>query len=145
MIYVSKPVWHTTLLCVQWKTPDDGQRNFPNHVEFYSKNKFEKLVHLVGYIIRIYHSAQSPEHHIVSLLGFLDCTKMICRLCMGLSSSCCIFSSYQAHNRSYFQQYLFEYGKLCTKSSRHFSRRIYKQVCLFPHYYQLLFHHQVAL
>ena len=23
------------------------------HVEFYSKNKFEKLVHLVGFIIRI--------------------------------------------------------------------------------------------
>ena len=38
--------------CVQWKTPDDGQRNCPKHVEFYSKNKFEKLVHLVGFIIR---------------------------------------------------------------------------------------------
>jgi hypothetical protein len=34
------------------KTPDDGQRNCPKHVEFYSKNKFEKLVHLVGFIIR---------------------------------------------------------------------------------------------
>ena len=45
---VSKPVWHIPLLCVQWKTPDDGQRNCPKHVEFYSKNKFEKLVHLVG-------------------------------------------------------------------------------------------------
>jgi len=31
-------------------TPDDGQRNCPKHVEFYSKNKFEKLVHLVGFI-----------------------------------------------------------------------------------------------
>ena len=28
-------------------------RNCPKHVEFYSKNKFEKLVHLVGFIIRI--------------------------------------------------------------------------------------------
>ena len=35
------------------KTPDDGQRNCPKHVEFYSKNKFEKLVRLVGFIIRI--------------------------------------------------------------------------------------------
>jgi len=35
------------------KTADDGQRNCPKHVEFYSKNKFEKLVHLVGFIIRI--------------------------------------------------------------------------------------------
>ena len=50
---VSKPVWHIPLLCVQWKTPDDGQRNCPKHAEFYFKNKFEKLVHLVGFIIRI--------------------------------------------------------------------------------------------
>ena len=49
---ISKPVWHIPLLCVQWKTPDDGQRNCPKHVDFYSKNKFEKLVHLVGFIIR---------------------------------------------------------------------------------------------
>ena len=40
--------------CVQCWTPDDGQRNCSKHVEFYSKNKFEKLVHLVGFIIRIY-------------------------------------------------------------------------------------------
>ena len=38
--------------CVQWKTPDDGQRNCPKHVQFHSKNKFEKFVHLVGFIIR---------------------------------------------------------------------------------------------
>jgi len=31
---VSKSVWHIPLLCVQWKTPDDGQRNSPKHVEF---------------------------------------------------------------------------------------------------------------
>jgi hypothetical protein len=49
---VSKPVWHISLLCLQWKTPDDGQRNCPKHVEFYFKNKFEKLLHLVGFIIR---------------------------------------------------------------------------------------------
>jgi len=36
------------------KTPDDGQGNCPKHVEFYFKNKFEKLVHLVGFVIRIY-------------------------------------------------------------------------------------------
>ena len=40
------------LLCVQWKTPGGGQRNCPKHVEFYFKNKFEKLVHLFGFIIR---------------------------------------------------------------------------------------------
>jgi hypothetical protein len=44
---------HIPLLCVQWKTPDDGQRNCLKHVEFCSKNKFEKLMHLVGFIIRL--------------------------------------------------------------------------------------------
>jgi hypothetical protein len=29
-----------------------GQRNCPKHVEFQFQNKFEKLVHLVGFIIR---------------------------------------------------------------------------------------------
>jgi len=42
-------------VCTVKKTPDDGQRNCTKHVEFYSKNKFEKLVDLVGFIIRIYH------------------------------------------------------------------------------------------
>ena len=46
------------------KTPVDGERNCPKHVEFYSKNKFEKLVHLVGFVIRIYHDARSHERHI---------------------------------------------------------------------------------
>jgi hypothetical protein len=59
---VSKHVWlipklsanlyDIKLLYVQWKTLDDGQRNCPKHVKFHSKNKFEKLVHLVGFIIR---------------------------------------------------------------------------------------------
>ena len=49
------------------KTPDDGQRNCPKRVEFYSKNKFEKLVHLVGFIIRIFHDARSPERQITFL------------------------------------------------------------------------------
>ena len=31
---------------VQWKTPDDGQRNCPKHVEF-DKNQFGKLVRLL--------------------------------------------------------------------------------------------------
>jgi len=47
------------------------------HVEFYSKNKFEKLVHLVGFIIRIFHDARSiesikklPSQIIVSLIEY---------------------------------------------------------------------------
>ena len=38
--------------------------NCPKHVEFYSKNEFEELVHLVGFIIRIYHDERSPERQI---------------------------------------------------------------------------------
>ena len=58
---VSKPVWHKPLLCVQWKTPDDGQRNCQKHVEFQYKNKFEELVHLVGFIIRKLQAHFSPK------------------------------------------------------------------------------------
>ena len=65
---VSTPLWHTPLLCVQWKTPDDGQRNCPKHVEFYSKNKFEKLVHLVCFVIRTYKDALLPERQIIACL-----------------------------------------------------------------------------
>jgi len=39
-------------------------RYCPKHVQFYSKNEFEKLVHLVGFIVRIYHDARSPERQI---------------------------------------------------------------------------------
>ena len=53
--------------CVQCETPDDGQRNSPKHVEFYSKNKFEKLLRVVGFIIRIYHDARSPERQKINL------------------------------------------------------------------------------
>ena len=73
---VSKPVWHIPLLCVQWKTLDDGQRNSPKYVEFYSKNKFEKLVHQVGFVIRIYHDAQSHERQIRTI--FIHYVYLLC-------------------------------------------------------------------
>jgi hypothetical protein len=34
---VSKTVWHIPVPNVQWKTPDDGQRNCPKHVNFLDK------------------------------------------------------------------------------------------------------------
>jgi len=40
------------LLCVQWKTPDNGLRNRQKNAEFHFKNKFDKLMHLVGFIVR---------------------------------------------------------------------------------------------
>ena len=47
------------LLCVQCQTPDDGQRNSPEHLQFCSKNKIEKLVHLFGFIIRMLYSCSA--------------------------------------------------------------------------------------
>jgi hypothetical protein len=61
--------------CVHSETPpDDWQRKCPKHVEFYSKNKFEKLAHLVCFIIRIYHDARSPERQTIFLI--LSCPYM---------------------------------------------------------------------
>jgi len=54
------------LLCVRCKTPDDGQRNCPKRVEFYYKSKFEKLMHLVGFILRINHDARSSKRQITT-------------------------------------------------------------------------------
>ena len=67
---LSKPVWHIPLLCVQRKSPDDGQRIWPKHVEFYPKNEFEKLVHLVAFILRIYLDARSTERQICVCMLF---------------------------------------------------------------------------
>ena len=57
---------YTIAMCTG-KTPDDGQKNCPKHVEFYSKKinfrkiNFEELVHVIGFVIRIFHDVQSPE------------------------------------------------------------------------------------
>ena len=85
---VSKPVWHILLLCVQWKTHDDGQRNCPKRVVFYSKNKFEKLVQLVGLLQEYSHNVVilfKKVRSIFSTYGFyisIFLTKFICSLIM---------------------------------------------------------------
>ena len=62
MIYIYHGIYiYTIAVFSVKKTPENGQRNCPKHVEFYSKNNFEKLVHLVGFSIRIYDDARSPE------------------------------------------------------------------------------------
>jgi len=53
----SKPVWHMPLRCVQWKNSWWWTEELSEKSRFYSKNKFENLVHLVGFIVRIYHDA----------------------------------------------------------------------------------------
>jgi len=87
--------WYMSLFCVKWKTLDDGQKNWLKHVEFYSKNKFEKLVHLDGFSIRIYHDARSPERqNMIWILGSKRPMKImdLCRwdqllLCLPSSST----------------------------------------------------------
>jgi len=47
---VIKLARHIPVLNVQWKTPDEGQRNCPKHVAFLDKNKFGKIIASVGFI-----------------------------------------------------------------------------------------------
>jgi hypothetical protein len=47
---VIRLAWHIPLPNVQCRTPDDGQRNRPKHVEFLDKNKFGKISASVGFI-----------------------------------------------------------------------------------------------
>jgi len=84
---VSKHVWHIPLLCVQWKSPDEGQSNSSKHVEFYYKNKFEKLLRLISFIIRIYQDARSSERQIILLYCFvvLCCSSFSVVLCSRAS------------------------------------------------------------
>jgi len=48
------------------------------HVEFYSKNKFEKLVHSVGFIIRIYQDARSSDCQILRAQLLIITLKLYC-------------------------------------------------------------------
>jgi hypothetical protein len=49
--------------------PDDGWRNCLKPVEFHSKNKFEKSVHLVGFIMRNIHEDSSLLGYNTASLG----------------------------------------------------------------------------
>ena len=74
----NNPVWHIPLLCVQWKIPDDGQRKCPKHVEFHSKNKFEKLMHLAGFILRnTNQSAKSYKYFYFQCIKYSSYRKML--------------------------------------------------------------------
>ena len=79
------PVRKLSATCVTYniaactvKSPDDGQGNCLKHVEFYSKNKFEKLVHLGGFIIRIYHDVRSSERHKTYLHNSVNGSWSVC-------------------------------------------------------------------
>ena len=56
---------------------DARSAKYIKNVEFYSKNKFEKSVNIVGFVIRIYHDARSPERQM------MQCTGNICNVAEG--------------------------------------------------------------
>jgi hypothetical protein len=89
LVYIIQVCWHIPFLCVQWKTPDNGRKMCPKRAEFYYRNKFEKLLHLFGFIIRIYRYARSPERQILFLnkilwRGFMN-TSQDLRIRHGIS------------------------------------------------------------
>jgi len=51
----------SSLYTQQWYMSYRFSDSYLKHIEFSSKNKFKKLMRLVGFIIRIYHDARSPE------------------------------------------------------------------------------------
>ena len=51
LILLASCMTYSIAVCTVKKTPDEGQRNCPKHVEFYSKRKCENLVYLVGLLL----------------------------------------------------------------------------------------------
>jgi len=65
---VSKLVRHIPLLCVEWKTPDDGQRNCQKHVVLFQKTNLRILCISLGFIVRtrvilLYVPVLEPREH----------------------------------------------------------------------------------
>ena len=69
-----KLAWHIPVPNVQWKTPDDGQRNCPKPLEFPDKNKFGKLVRLLVLLKRILNYDCMLTYHVRSRIwGLYQC------------------------------------------------------------------------
>jgi len=77
-VLIIKPTRCTNLsnLFLEWNSTCFRQYHCLKHVEFHSKNKFEKLVHLVGFIIRIYYDARSSECKIIYQCLYPMCITM---------------------------------------------------------------------
>jgi len=118
---VSKTLWHIPLLYVQWKGPDDGHRNCPKHVQFYSKYKIEKLMHLVGFIIRIYHGTRSPERQKCSVdkKNQLDVTFCILYFSSNSCSTC--FGQPCAHHQELTTAWCYSLVLVCAVAAGRWS------------------------
>ena len=76
-------IYHCCVYSAKLLMMDRG--TFRNMQNFIPKNIFEKLVHLVGFVIRIYHDARSHEPHISTVM----ITGQISRTHKGTALNCC--------------------------------------------------------
>ena len=96
--------------CVYSEKPAHvGQRKCLKHVEFYFKDKFDNLVYLVGYIIRIYHDARSPERQFITMHGHVN---------VNLSRCTVTWMSVYHDARSRERQFITMHGHLNVNLSR---------------------------
>jgi len=58
--------------CVYMKNSWWWTEELSETCRLYSKNKFEKSVHLIGFITRIYHDAPSPERQFITMHRHLN-------------------------------------------------------------------------
>jgi hypothetical protein len=88
-------IWHWYTSCrfddsrmYSGKTPDDGQRNCPKHVEFLDKNKFGKLVRLLVLLkrnlLRCTVTCHDARSH-VTMHGHMNVKKIVQCMCACLS------------------------------------------------------------
>jgi len=77
---------YTIAVCTV-KNSYDRQRNSSKHVEFHSKNKFEKLVHLVGFIIR----------NVID--SFVFVTELALRIVENFKSHCLVTQTVPVHSQ----------------------------------------------
>ena len=111
------------LLCTLWVVPCDMRMHSQTtlNVEFYSKNKFEKLVHLVGFIIRIYHDVRSPECQIplTTWRRYIKLTWQMGKwLCLELQFEVCLFV-YDIHTLFSLTIWYLLWGMIVTDRDAH--------------------------
>jgi len=64
--------------------------------QFYSKNKFEKLVHVVGFIITIYQDARSLERGGILIIPVIAFSHYVMSYIPGSTVDCCVTEFYKS-------------------------------------------------
>jgi len=98
------------MLRVQSWTPDDGRKDRPKHVEWYSV--YSKIVHLVGITVEIYHNALSHERQMMMMM-------MMVMVWMSVTAFLCNKNQLDAlFILSFFRQWTSTcFGHICSPSS----------------------------